>query len=351
MRNKSGRKAQAGRFLLSLLALALIAFVGWGYIAPLLATGSETLYESYTVQRGDIRTHKSFAASINVLNSETHNNEENVTSIRKLYVTSGQQVKDGDKLLQLDTGAVYRAGLDGTVNEMRFGEGDWLWPRVQIIQICDLTHLQVSLQVDEYDVDKVSAGQPCTVTIVPLGMDFETQIKHVNRLSSASGSVAYYEVTAELTVPENVLPGMTASVSIPSDEAHDVLTLDMAALSFDEEKNPYVYVPNGESYDKRVLETGLSDGMRVEILNGLNEGDTVYRAYEQEIQAEGFSLASIYKRIAGEKIVINDLSGGRGAGRPGGMQPSSQNGNAAAPSGDAQTQRPQLNQPSGGGMQ
>jgi len=293
--------------------------VAWGYISPLLATGSETVYESYTVGRGDIRTYKSFAASLDVLNSETHNNAREVSAIRKLYVKSGQHVEEDDKLLQLENGKIYRAGISGTVNEMRFGEGDWVWPNVQLIQICDLKNLQVSLQVDEYDVDKVSAGQPCTVTIVPLGIDFETEIKHVNRLAEADRGVAYYSVTAELTVPENVLPGMTASVSIPSEQSLDVLTLDLAALSFDEKKQPYVYIQNGEVYEKRTVETGLSDGMKVEILSGLSEGDTVYTAHEKEIEAEGFTLSAIYKTIVGEKVVINDMTGGNRPGR-GGMQ-------------------------------
>ena len=177
MRNKSGKKARPVRFLLSALMLAAVAFLGWNYLSPLLATGSEIIYQSYTAETGDIQTSKSFAASIDVLHSETHSNAREVTSIRKLYVESGQQVKDGDKLLQLDNGTLYRAGIDGTVNEMRFGEGDWVWPGIQLIQICDLKHLQVSLQVDEYDVDKVAAGQKCTVTIGPLGLNFETEIK------------------------------------------------------------------------------------------------------------------------------------------------------------------------------
>jgi len=324
MPRKAKRKGRLGRSLLTVFLAAVIALIAWGYISPLLATGTETLYESYTAQNGTIQTTKSFAASINVLNSETHNNESDVASIRTLFVKSGQKVKDGDKLLQLDNGKIYRAGIDGTVNDMRFGVGDWLWPRVQIIQISDLTHLEVVLQVDEYDVDKVSAGQTCTVTIVPLGIDFETEIQHVNRLSSAAtGTVAYYEVTAELTVPENVLPGMTASVSIPSDAAEDVVVLDMAALSFDEEKQPYVYVKNGEIYEKRSVKTGLSDGMRVEITEGVSAGDTVYRAYEKEIENKGFTLSSLYQKIAGEKVVINDMTGGaRGGMRPAGFTPS-----------------------------
>lgn len=320
MQKKARRKGHLGKTLLTLLAAAVIGVIAWGYISPLLATGSETLYKSYSVEKGAVQTAKSFAASINVLNSETHNNEMEVTSIRTLYVKSGQKVKDGDKLFQLSTGKIYRAGIDGTVNDMRFGVGDWLWPRVQIIQISDLTHLEVSLQVDEYDVDKVSAGQKCTVRIVPLGIDFETEIKHVNRLSSSTGGVAYYEVTAELTVPENVLPGMTASVSIPDERAEDVLVLDMEALSFNAEKKPYVLVKNGEAYEQRLLETGLSDGMKVEIKSGLSEGETVYRSYEQEIEATGFTLSSLYKKIVGEKVIINDRTGGGRGGMPGSGQ-------------------------------
>ena len=322
MRKKPGRKARFGRFLLSMLILAAAALLGWNYLSPLLAAGSETVYKSYTAQTGDIQTSKSFAASINVLNSETHTNAREVTSIRKLYVQSGQQVRDGDKLLQLENGTIYRAGIDGTVNEMRFGEGDWVWPGIQLVQICDLTHLQVSLQVDEYDVDKVAAGQKCIVTIVALGLDFETEIKHVNRVSTASSGVAYYEVTAELTVPENVLPGMTASVSIPDDSVLGATVLDMAALSFNDEKQPYVLVKNGESYEERLIETGLTDGMHIEITSGLNAGDVVYRAEEQAVEAQPFSLASVYKKITGEKVVINDMSGGRQGGQmPQGMAP------------------------------
>lgn len=154
---------------------------------------------------------------------------------------------------------------------------------------------------------------------MPLGLQFETEIDHVNRVSTASGSVAYYSVEAELTVPDNVLPGMTASVSIPSEEALDVVTLDMAALSFDEEKKPYVLIKNGEAYEQRMLETGLSDGMKVEIVSGLSEGDTVYRKTGEEKAVTAMTLPEIYKMIVGETVVINDRSQSGRGGR-GGMQ-------------------------------
>ncbi|MBR3874902.1 MAG: HlyD family efflux transporter periplasmic adaptor subunit [Clostridia bacterium] len=313
MRNKKTRIGRVARRLLMLPVVLIAAFLIWNYVRPLLSDEMVTTYAAHTVSRGDIATDKSFSATLDVLHSETHTYQTDfavreVTSIKKLYVQSGQYVEEDDKLLQLENGTLYRAGINGTVNDIRFREGDWVWPNVNLIQICDLTNLQVSLSVDEYDIDKVAVGQPCTVTIVPLGLEFETEVAHVDRVSASSGSVAYYAVTAELTVPENVLPGMTASVSIPADEALDVLMLDMQALSFDEERKPYVLVKNGDAYQQVFVETGLSDGVNVEIRSGLHEGDMVYVVTGSEKAVQPIALMDIYKKLVGETVVIRDRS-------------------------------------------
>ena len=316
MRNQKPSNRRRGRIIRRLLMLPVFliaAFLLWNYVRPLLSDEMVTTYAAYTVRRGDITTDKSFSATLDVLHSETHTYQTDfavreVTSIKKLYVKSGQYVEEDDKLLQLENGTLYRAGIDGTVNDIRFREGDWVWPNVNLIQICDLTNLQVSLSVDEYDIDKVAVGQPCTVTIVPLGLQFETEVAHVDRVSSSSGSVAYYSVTAELTVPENVLPGMTASVSIPADEVHEALLLDMQALSFDVERKPYVLVKSGDAYEPVFVETGLSDGMNVEIKSGLNEGDVVYVVTGSEKAVQPIALLDLYKKIVGEKVVVRDRS-------------------------------------------
>lgn len=324
---KSGSTGRRKRKLLRrLLLLALTAAAGagaWQYMAPLLTSGSVKTYASYTVARGDIAATSSFSATLSVGESETLYNESGAESIRQVFVRGGQEVKAGDELMELSNGTILEAGIDGVVNEIRYEAGDWLRPNAQLVQVCDLTNLQVSLQVDEYDVENVSVGQKCTITIVPLGLEFETELTHVSRLSSAAGSVAYYTAKAELTVPEEVLPGMTASVTIPADAVEDVLTLDMAALSFDEADKPCVLLKEGEEYVQHSIETGLSDGMKIEILSGLSEGDEVWVVFGTEEVEASFSLADVYKKIFGEKIAINESAeGGTGRSRggfPGGM--------------------------------
>lgn len=321
VQQRGNRKRRVLARLMSVVLLVAMGALGWSYISPMLGEKTAVHYAAYTVERANLATEKNFSASISVLNSETHTNTTGATSIKEMYVSGGQTVKKGDKLMLLDDGTLLEAGLDGVVNEMRFGQGDWLWQNISLIQVCDLENLKVTLSVDEYDVENVSPGQTCYVHIIPLGIDFETKIRHVNRVSSASGQVAYYTATAELAVPEYVLPGMSASVTIPAEKRENTLVLDMAALAFDEEGKPYTLRKEGDAYTRVMVETGLSNGMQVEILSGLEEGEQVWAVDGEETVETGFSLVELYKRIAGEKVVINDMSGSRQGSRGSGTFP------------------------------
>ncbi len=298
-----------------LLLLAILGAAG-AYLIPLMRPAEVATYASYTVQRGSIATDKSFSASMDVLYSETHQNTSRAESIREIYVKNGQTVEKGDKLMLLDNGTLLKASLDGTITSMNYDTTDVLRNNAQLIQICDLTNLQVSLSIDEYDVRNIAPGQKCVVTVIPLGMDFEAEITHVDRVPASSGQVAYYTATAKLAVPSYVLPGMTASVTMPDEAAENVLLLDMAALAFDEQKQPYVLLQDGDTYTQLPVTTGLSDGVRVEITSGLSEGDTVWAVSGMETVETGFSLGELYKKIVGEKIVIRNVDAGNSRSRP-----------------------------------
>lgn len=315
------------KWLLTLVILGVVALIGWIYLVPMITADAVTVYQSYTAETGDINTTKSFSATLSVKKSETFSSGEECT-VRDIYVQSGDEVKKGDQLILLSTGELFTASFDGVVNEIRVKEGDWLWPNFQVVQICDLQHLEVSMDVDEYDVEELSVGQTCTVSVISLGINFDTVIAHINRVSQSSGTVAFYSVTCDLTVPENVLPGMQATVTLPSDSVTGVTVLDMAALAYDDNKTPYVLEKQSDGTYKQVsVETGLSDGMKVEIKSGLSAGDTVYAVTGTESVKAAVSLEDIYKAIVGQTTVINDKSSdrsGRGTfsgGAPSGEMP------------------------------
>ncbi len=307
-KRKPGKKKTARllRAAVIVVILAVLGLVGWIYLVPTLTANSITLYDSYTAKTGDISTSLSFSATLEVKNSTTYT-AENMSRIKELYVASGQEVQEDDPLVLLTDGELFTAGFDGVVNEMRFGIGDWVRPGITLVQICDLVNLQVTMDVDEYDVKSLTVGQSCTISVISLGIDFETTIGHINRVSSSSGTLAYYEVTCDVTVPPEVLPGMRATVTIPSQSVQGVTVLPLSALGFLEDGTAYTLfkTANGD-YEQQLVETGLSDGMLVEITGGLTVGDTVYAVSGTQSADAGFTLADIYRAIAGEKVVINE---------------------------------------------
>jgi multidrug efflux pump subunit AcrA (membrane-fusion protein) len=307
-KRKPGKKKTARllKAVLTVIVLAALGLVGWTYLAPTLTADSVTLYDSFTAEAGDISTTLSFSATLEVKKSTTYTAGA-MTRVKELYVSSGQEVSEDDPLVLLNDGELLLAGFDGVVNELRYGVGDWVRPGASLVQICDLIHLQVTMNVDEYDVKSLSVGQPCTVSVISRGIDFETEIGHINRVSASLGTLAYYTVTCDLTVPSDILPGMRATVSIPSQSANGITVLPIAALGFSEDGSAYTLLKGADDeYERHTVETGLSDGMLVEITAGLNPGDTVYAVSGTQSADAGFTLADIYRAIAGEKVVINE---------------------------------------------
>ena len=304
--------------IVCLILIVTACVVGWDALRPLVIAESVPVYAQYTVETGDIETSMSLSGSISLRESETFSASDR-TTVQEVYVEADQRVNEGDDLLRLANGETFQSSIDGTVTELNVAAGDAVWPQMTLITVGDLDNLRVSTSVDEYDIDKVSVGQACSVTVISLGLTFETEIDHVNRVSSSAGSVASYTVTADIDAPENVLPGMQATVTIPRESVSGVNILAMAALSFDEDGEPYVLMENAEGgYDEVPVTTGLNDGMYVEITGGLEAGDVVYVQTGTESVESVLSLTSLYKAVFGETTVINDRSGGdRGMGADG----------------------------------
>ena len=80
-----------------------------------------------------------------------------------------------------------------------------------------------------------------------------------------------------MTVPADVTirSGYSANAEIVLQEAHEVLTIPESAIQYEGEKT-YVFVKEADgSYARRDVETGLSDGVTIEIRSGLSPEDIV----------------------------------------------------------------------------
>lgn len=137
--------------------------------------------------------------------------------------------------------------------------------------------MQLVIQINQMDILSVHPGMRCTVTVDAIpDTEFEGTVSEVSQATSSDGD---YTAQIVLQKDDRMRPGMTAAATIVTQETADVLTLPVAALQEDGNR-VFVYTGYDASSDELTdaldVETGVSNGSEVEILDGLEAGQTVY---------------------------------------------------------------------------
>ncbi|MBP9151389.1 MAG: efflux RND transporter periplasmic adaptor subunit [Flavobacteriales bacterium] len=180
----------------------------------------------------------------------------------------------------------------------------------------DLKQMQVEADVDEADIGQVSDGQRVSFTVDAYqGEEFAGVVTQVRLNPTTTSNVVTYTVVIRAENPDLKLkPGLTATISIYTMELKDVLTIQSKAVNFQpnmelmkayaeqngiererpkrpstedgepnaeepkreaSEKGKMAWVMNGEELKPTRIELGESDGINVQVISGLNEGDKV----------------------------------------------------------------------------
>ena len=188
----------------------------------------------------------------------------------------------------------------------------------------------VSINVDELDITSVKTGQTAKITLDAIeGEEYEGTITSVSSEASSGSSSAKYPVEITFDKTDDMRIGMTASASISIDEAKDAVLIPVDAL---QEKGGKTFVYTQKDSDGNLsgeveVETGLSNGNKVEISSGLESGDTVYY-----LKTTSSSSSNSQQDMQGGPggnggEAPSDMGGSGGPGGDGGEAPSDMGGN------------------------
>ena len=166
----------------------------------------------------------------------------------------------------------------------------------------DLTRMHIHANVSEADIGMVEEGQQVRFQVDShRDRTFEGEVIQVRNAPLMEDNVVHYETIIAVSNEEGLLrPGMTAEVSIITDEVLDVVRVRNTALRAripDDIRPPdpegageadaVVYkLQNGE-LTASTVRTGLSDGTYTEVLEGLEEGDVLAVGLSLMTQQEG----------------------------------------------------------------
>ena len=155
----------------------------------------------------------------------------------------------------------------------------------ELMRVSSIDTVSVQLLVDEMDILSVHTGQEAEITVDALpGRAFTGTVSAIDPNGKNNGGNSKYTVTITLPRAENMLDGMNAMAVLTVGTTENVLWLPAEALA-EQGFKTVVYTgydaKTGELTNPVEVVTGVSDGDKVEIVSGLEEGQTVwYTAYE-----------------------------------------------------------------------
>lgn len=148
--------------------------------------------------------------------------------------------------------------------------------------IYDLSSLKFDMEVDELDIAKIEVGQEVIIIAdAVIGKEYKGFVEKINVKGSSSNGVTVYPVTVRIKdFDDKLMPGMNVDADIIIEKANDVLIIPSECLN----RGNTVFVKGNKTEENDIapdgyktvkVETGITDGINIQILSGLKEGDVV----------------------------------------------------------------------------
>lgn len=151
-----------------------------------------------------------------------------------------------------------------------------------IATIADVNKMIFEGKVDESEVGKIKEGLPLEITVGALpDKSFEAELDYIAPKGVSENSAIQFEIKGTMkkndTTSTFIRAGLSANASIILAKAENVLTIKEALVQYDPQtQKPFVEVEVGEqNFERRDVELGISDGIDVEVKNGISKDDKI----------------------------------------------------------------------------
>ncbi len=196
-------------------------------------------------------------------------------------------IKNGvTKKAQTTTNTLVRSTIDGMVLDVPVKEGNSVIQSntfndgTTIATIADMQDMIFEGKVDETEVGKIMEGMSIELEIGAIEKEkFDATLTYISPKGLEENGAIQFEIKADVMLKENqfIRAGYSANANIVLDRRDSVMVISEGLLKF-ENDSAYVEILTNEVesiYEKRIVKTGLSDGINIEIEEGLNKEDKI----------------------------------------------------------------------------
>jgi HlyD family secretion protein len=216
------------------------------------------------------------------------------------------------------------APFDGTVANLYYTVGENVTEDSNLVQVTDLTQLQIESSISEYDVYKFEKGMSADIsTLSKKDLGLTATITNIGVIGDVSGSEVSIPVTLTMDDGQDVsdlYPNFTATVDILVSESPTALVVPFEAVSEDASGQSYVLKQDGDSIVPVTVTTGITNEIYVEVISDeLAAGDTIVYSTSSDTTTD----------TAQSGLLGIGMGGGGGGG--GGTPPSDMGGGGGTP--------------------
>lgn len=177
--------------------------------------------------------------------------------------------------------------INGTVDVVDIKPGQVIAPGMPVIGVINKSQLKLKAELAEGYISKVKKGDRVLVNIPDAGIEFETKIKYAGQAINQLNRTFNIEMAVDKKYFDQLAPNMVARVAIVDYQTDKAIVLPVNVVQKDA-TNKYVYVAEQKDKKKiaikRIVKTGASHNGKIEILEGLKEGDEVITSGFQSLQ-------------------------------------------------------------------
>jgi len=181
--------------------------------------------------------------------------------------------------------SVIRAPIDGVVLELLVNEGDPVVPLTSyqagtaLTNLADMSQLVFKGTIDEIDVGKLKDGMPGKIKIGALPeAKVDGRVYRISPKSKTADGATLFDVEIEILPAKDVVlrAGYSANADIVVREKPSVLFIPERLVTLLNNKAT-VEIPGAGDAEptKKQIQVGLSDGISIEVVSGLNQNDLV----------------------------------------------------------------------------
>lgn len=147
-----------------------------------------------------------------------------------------------------------------------------------IATVADMGEMIFKGKVDESEVGKLHQGMELIMTIGAIDTEkFTAKLEHISPKGVEENGAIQFEIRAAVVLKDNqfIRAGYSANADIVLEKRDSVLAIQESLLKFSEDTAWVEIETSPQVFEKRTIKTGLSDGLNVEVLNGLTKSDKI----------------------------------------------------------------------------